>query len=99
MSDTLGRDVVHALDLLLAERPEKVGNDFSDAVRRLVAWREHLVLRWRNTGAEGDRMCLERVNAAISVLVGGQFPLGPVPWSHIERARQDMAALADAECS
>ena len=27
------------IDKLLAEKPEKVGHDFSEATRRLVAWR------------------------------------------------------------
>jgi hypothetical protein len=34
------------------------------------------------------------VNAAISVIVGGQFPLGSVPWPEIEKVRNDLATLA-----
>lgn len=96
MPEALGRNVVEWFDKLLANRPKKVGHDFSEAVHHLVAWREHWVARWRQTGADNDRRNLERVNAALSVIVGGQFPLGPMPWLHIEHARQDMAALADA---
>ena len=97
MSDPLGDDAVHAIDQLLAERPEKVGHDFSAATRRLIVWREQLIARWRQTQAADDRRNLERVNAAISVVVGGQFPLGSIPWPHIEQARNGLAALASAK--
>ena len=68
MPDTLGSDAVQAIDKLLVDRPEKVGHDFSEATRRLTAWREQLINRWRQTQAEGDKRNLERVNAAISVV-------------------------------
>lgn len=96
MPDTLGSDAVQAIDKLLVDRPEKVGHDFSEATRRLTAWREQLINRWRQTQAEGDKRNLERVNAAISVVVGGQFPLGSIPWPHIEQVRNDLAVLAAA---
>lgn len=94
MPDALGNEAVGAIDRLLADRPEKVGHDFSEATRRLTAWREQLIERWRRTQDDADRRNLERVNAAISVVVGGQFPLASVPWPHIEQVRNDLAALA-----
>lgn len=96
MPDTLGHEAVQAIEKLLAHRPEKVGHDFSEATRRLVAWRAQLIDRWRQTQAGADKRNLERVNAAISVVVGGQFPLGSVPWPHIERVQNDLAALASS---
>lgn len=87
------KDALRAIDKLLADRPEKVGHDFSEATRRLTAWRKQLVERWRQTRAEADLSSLQRVNAAISVVVGGQFPLGSVPWSHIEQVRNDLAMM------
>lgn len=97
MTDTLGHDAVQAIDRLLAERPEKVGHDFSEATRRLIAWREQLINRWRQTEMDVDKRNLERVNAGISVVVGGQFPLGSIPWPQIEQVRDDLAALAGSE--
>lgn len=94
MPDVEGQAAVAALDKVLADKPHKVGHDFSEATRRLTAWRRLLIARWRHTHSETDRCKLEQVNAAISVVVGGQFPLGSIPWPHIEQARQDMAALA-----
>jgi hypothetical protein len=60
----------------------------------LCAWRDRLIEHRRQMPAAGDRRNLERVNAAISVIVGGQFPLGSVPWPEIERVRDDLAALS-----
>jgi formate dehydrogenase major subunit len=82
--------VLEAIDKLLAEKPEKVGHDFSEATQRLCAWRDDLAARWRQTHADEDRRKLDRVNAAISVVVGGQFPLGPVPWAEIAKVRDKL---------
>jgi formate dehydrogenase major subunit len=82
--------VLEAIDKLLAEKPEKVGHDSSEATKRLCAWRDDLAARWRRTHADGDRRKLERVNAAISVVVGGQFPLGTVPWNEIAKVRDKL---------
>jgi formate dehydrogenase major subunit len=94
--DEHGRDALAAIDTLLANRPEKIGHDFSEATRRLTAWREDCILRWRETHATEDRRRLDRVNAAISVVVGGQFPLGRVNWDSIETVRRDLAGLQPA---
>jgi formate dehydrogenase major subunit len=89
-----GLEVLQAIDALLADKPDKVGHDFSEATRRLCAWRDQFIQRWRQTHSDEDRRNLERVNAAISVVVGGQFPLGSVPWTEIEKVRGDLADLA-----
>jgi formate dehydrogenase major subunit len=98
MSEHYGREALSAIDEVLADRPNKVGHDFSAATRRLAAWRDALAQRRLHSAAEVDRHVLERVNAAISVLLGGQFPLGQVPWPEIERVRQDLGDLVD-QCS
>ena len=91
MPDDLGTGALQAVDKLLADRPEKVGHDFSEATRRLTAYRDAMITRWRQTRSEADRRQLERINATLSVVVGGQFPIGSVPWPQIERARADLA--------
>jgi hypothetical protein len=93
MDDELPREVLRSIDTLLEEQPDKIGHDFSDATRRLSAWRDMLAQRWRETRGEADRRNLERVNAALSVVLGGQFPVGEVPWGHVRNARQDLAQL------
>lgn len=97
MGETAGHAALAAIDQVLADRPDKVGHDFSAATRHLAVWRDWLAERWRHSGAPHDRRALERVNAALSVLLGGQFPLGQVPWPEIARIRQDASELANAD--
>ena len=94
MADEPAHSALAAIDKLLADRPEKIGHDFSEATRRLTAWRDRCIARWRETRAEDDRRRLEHVNAALSVIIGAQFPLGSVKWDSIQSARQDLAELA-----
>ncbi len=88
-----GRAALRMLDKLLAERPEKVGHDFSEATRCLTAFRDSLIARWRESGAEQDRERLGKANAVLAVIVGGHFPLGGIPWGHIEKAREELAGI------
>ncbi|HJS85819.1 MAG TPA: hypothetical protein VJ779_10190 [Acetobacteraceae bacterium] len=88
MSNEHGERALALIDKLLAERPEKVGHDFSETTRCLSAYRDTLIGQFRETGAEHDRMRLEGVNAVLSVVLGGHFPLGDIPWGHIEEARK-----------
>ena len=88
-----GREALQAIDKLLSDRPKKIGHDFSDATRRMSAFRDLLIGRVRKTQADADRRDLARANAVLSVIVGSEFPLGEVPWPHIEQAREELAAL------
>ena len=93
MSDTIGHDALVAINRLLADRPNKIGHDFSEATRHLAAWRDALALRWRQSPTENNRRNLDHVNAGLSVILGGQFPLGQVPWPEIDKVRQDLSQL------
>ncbi|MBV9758615.1 MAG: hypothetical protein JO047_16335 [Alphaproteobacteria bacterium] len=96
MADDLGTAALRALDKVLADKPNKVGHDFSEATRCVSAFRDALIMRWRQTRAPADRQRLERANAALSVVVGGQFPISEEPWPHLERAREDLADLVES---
>src|SRR4030088_1594927 len=56
---------LRAIDKLLAERPEKVGPDFS-CTSLLVALRDSQIARWRHTNAEPDRQRLALINSVLS---------------------------------
>ena len=95
MAEAGGREALAAIDRLLADRPNKIGHDFSAAIRHLAIWRDTLALRLREAATEYDPRALGKVNAVLSVILGGQFPLGQVPWPEIERVRNDLSDLVD----
>lgn len=80
-----------ALDAALRDRPAKDGHAFADATQCLVAFRNRLTERRR--AGEDVADALEQVNAIISVVLGGHFPLGAVPWPAVEGARAALAKL------
>ena len=83
---------LQALDEVLANEPGKVGHDFSEATRRLTAYRQELIQAWRGSRDEADRKTLDAVNSALSVVVGAQFPLGGVPWDSLRQARSSLGS-------
>src|SRR3954453_7767495 len=88
------QESLRLLDKVLAQKPEKNGHDFSAAVRHLAALRDRLLAdrcREKQVGINGDQ--LARLNAVISLTIGGEFPIGPVPWKHVEAGRDSLAAL------
>ena len=90
----LAEKALAAIDKVLADKPERNGHDFSAAVHCLSDLRDVLIRerRDRSPGPEArDRP--GRLNAAISIIVGGQYPIGSVPWRHIEDARASFATL------
>ena len=95
MHGDAGPRALALVDKLLAERPEKVGHDFSEATRRLTAFRDELIARYREGAVPRAR--LDDINAVLSVIVGGHFPLGAVPWEKIAVARERLARLIEDE--
>lgn len=93
-ADAAGPRALAMLDRLLAERPHRSGHDFSETTRCLTAYRDELIAQVR--AGHLERRLLEEINAVLSVVVGGHFPLGPVPWTHIEQARDRLAGLLRA---
>ena len=91
--DNASAAALRLLDKLLAERPEGVGHDFSEATRWIAAYRDELVSEWRRTRAETDRQRLARVNAVLSVVVGGHYKLAQIPWKQIELARDQFKTV------
>jgi hypothetical protein len=60
-----------------------------------VALRDGQIEQWRHTNAEPDRRRLALINAVLSIVVGGHFPLGGIPWPQIEKARDVLASLPE----
>lgn len=92
--NTTGEDALRAIDKVLSDKPKKIGHDFSEALRRLTGFREQVIAQYR-AGPPDDaaRERLARLNAVITVIVAGEYPLGKLPWPHVEKARDSFAAL------
>ncbi len=79
-AEAAGRTALAALDAILAQEPEPDPGLFSKATRCLSLYRDGLI-------ESGRRTHLERVNAVISIVMAGHFPLGPVPWAELHNVR------------
>lgn len=99
MPPSEARASLEALDKVIADKPHKVGHDFTATTKHLCAFRDELVAQFRAAGdeeAHSVRERLSRVNAVISTVLAGHFPLGPIPWSEIETARGQLAEIVAA---
>jgi hypothetical protein len=92
--DTQANDALAAVDRALAEKPHKEGHTFSAAARSLCVVRDSLSAREKDDPLR--RQWLGHINAVISVILAGHFPLGSVPWDEIAKARDWLADFAAA---
>jgi hypothetical protein len=90
--ETQANDALAAVDKALAEKPHKEGHTFSAAAQSLCVIRDSLSTRDRHDPLR--RRWLGHINAVISVILAGHFPLGSVPWDEIARARDWLADFA-----
>jgi hypothetical protein len=89
-SDTLHRcrDAVAKLDHVLRSHPAEIAQELTDAVRCVVMLRDNMIERRDRGGRSPERdRRLGQVNAVISAIVAGEFPLMGVRWQRIEGAR------------
>ena len=86
MVNDAGAAALDGLDRVLAGKPEADGQLLSEVAQSLSAYRNQLAAR-------ADRRRLDHVNAVMSIVLAAHFPLGPVPWDEVEKAR---AWLAEA---
>jgi hypothetical protein len=90
--ETQAREALAAVDKALAEKPHKEGHTFSAAARSLCVVRDSLSARPKNDPLR--HRWLGHINAVISVVLAGHFPLGSVPWDEIAKARDWLADFA-----
>lgn len=88
------------LDKALAAKPHIEGHTLSAAAHELSLLRNKMAERQREQGATPEsRRRLEHVNAVISIVLAGHFPLGGIPWQELEKARGWLAALVDEDAA
>jgi len=98
--DDPGHAALAAIDRALQHRPEKDGTDFSTAAKQLARLRDTMIASHRAAPpSAAARERLTRLNAILSVVTGGHFPLGSIPWHEIELARGWLAELLAADRS
>jgi hypothetical protein len=95
--DSACRKALDALEHALEDRPDRLYEDMATTVRCLVGLRGTLIAERQK--APGDlvvRDRLDRVNAILSVVVGGEYPLVGVRENRIRQAREELDQLLTA---
>jgi hypothetical protein len=95
MSAHPGQKALEALDTVLSKRPKPDGDAFSQATMCLAQFRDEMIAGGHDGQSVAGRERLARLNSVISVVLGGHFPLGNVPWDEIEKAREWLQQLLD----
>jgi hypothetical protein len=92
-----GQAALSVLDRVLQEPPERMAGDLPEAVRGLVCVRDWLIARRRAEPGDGDvKERLDRTNAILSVVTGGEYPLVGIRRQRIVEARDALRQLADS---
>ena len=94
MSADRCRAAIASLDRALDDGPDKIYHDLADVVRCLVQLRSELTAT-RLEGEPGDR--LERCNAVLSMVIGGEYPLAGLRRDRLQKARDELASLLDEQ--
>ncbi|HET6466774.1 MAG TPA: hypothetical protein VFG43_00195 [Geminicoccaceae bacterium] len=99
-TDDAVRDHCHAavaaLDRVIDERPAEEHEYLVEAVRCLNRLRDRMIERRRAGDTSRHlRDRLDRINAILSVVVGGQYPLVGVRWERVQHARDTLRQLLE----
>ena len=92
MTAQSARDALEALDEAIGDAPKRNGHAFSRAATCLSAYRDELIAQHGLEG-QANRQHLSRVNAVLSLVLAGHFPLGDVPWDEIKKGRDGLSEL------
>lgn len=97
MSDQPGHDALRELDKALAAKPRRDGEAFSATTKSLCGMREKVIARVDRDPSPEHRNALNHLNAIISVVLGGHYPLGQVPWDELQKARSWLEDIVRTE--
>jgi hypothetical protein len=86
------RNALEALDEAIADAPRRNGHALSRAATCVSAFREELIAQHGLQGEE-NRQRLARVNAILSLVLAGHFPLGDAPWDEIKKGRNWLSEM------
>lgn len=83
----LRQDAVRLIDDALQKPPAELKAEVDDAERLVVGLRDALIERLRG-GDASVRTALDNVNAALSLIVGIEYPLGGLQRSMLDQAHK-----------
>lgn len=93
MDSAPGQRALTALDRALAHQPERDGDAFSEATEQLCQFRDAMIGDARAGERRDD---LGALNAIISGVLAGHFPLGKTPWPEVQSATDALRRLLQA---
>jgi hypothetical protein len=89
-------EALETLDRVLNEKPEQYHEEAMGVLRCLVAIRDHLIeQRRRSEPSTGLDERLDHVNAVVSVMASGSFPVVGLNHERLKHARDLMAGIMD----
>ncbi len=95
MAEDQAWEALASLDKAIAHKPRKDDADLAAALEHFCKLRDMLLAEARQ-GAP-SREWLDQVNALISVVLAGHFPLGSVPWPETEQACGVVAGMVPGQ--
>ncbi len=94
------RSAIQALDHASGLPGGKVGEPVDEAERATVLLRDGLIDRLRQDGSDASaeyRSSLKQVNAALSLIVGVEYPVGGVHRKLLKLARETLQKVLEGE--
>ena len=85
-------DCLARLDHALGLPPDKLGQEVDVAEREVARLRDALIERLRR-GELTDRQALDKTNAALSLIVGVEYPVAGLHRKSLEQARDTLREL------
>lgn len=108
MTVDLARDAIRLLEDAINKPPAELKAEVDVAERAIAALRDALIERLRSLalplgeassrgeGSDSLHTALDRVNAALSLVVAVEYPSGGVQRDMLDQARQELQATLDA---
>jgi hypothetical protein len=90
----LAREAIRLLQDAIDKPPPELKGEVDEAERAIVAVRDSLIERLR--AGEQVRQALDRVNVALSLVVGVEYPQGGLARPMLEQARDELQATLQA---
>jgi hypothetical protein len=92
----LCRQAIQLLDAAIEKPPAELKAEVDVAECGVVAVRDALIERLRSGSNADTRSALDHVNAALSLVVGVEYPVGGLQRGMLEQARAALQATLDA---